>query len=340
MKRKNRWPVVLLFFLSPAVAELLSGSAPPVEFFNPFGLLILSALYGSGALLIRELRVRWNKGWPTVLALGAAYGIVEEGLMVKSFFDPNWVDLGLLNSYGRWAGVNWIWSLDLTIYHAVFSIAIPILLVELIFYESRNKRWLGRRGMRFFSFLLTADVLLGTLFLLPYRPPFIPFVLAMLAVLILYRLGKKFPTRFTLPQPICARRPRWLAALGFLAMLAFYIILWIMPELNVPILLTVLVTVWLTGWLLWLVGHYSLGQWWTDRRQLALAIGMLTFFVLLAPLQELNPDALDNKTGMTLIGLAAVIGCVWLWLRVGRRERPESSHRAETRPLQVNAVKN
>ena len=135
----------MLFFLAPAVGELLSGSSPPAEFFNPFTLLLLAALYGSGALLAREVRVRWNKGWPTVLALGAVYAIVEEGLMVKSFFDPAWVDLGLLGTYGRWGGVNWVWCLHLTAFHAVFSIAIPILLVELLFPVHRQERWLGRR---------------------------------------------------------------------------------------------------------------------------------------------------------------------------------------------------
>jgi hypothetical protein len=110
-------PVLLLFFLSPIVGELISGSSPPVEFFQPLSLLMLSALYGSGAVLVREFTVRWRKGWPTIFILGLAYGILEEGLMVKSFFDPSWMDLGLLGTYGRWAGVNWVWSLDLTIYH-------------------------------------------------------------------------------------------------------------------------------------------------------------------------------------------------------------------------------
>jgi hypothetical protein len=31
------------------IGELLSGSAPPAEFFNPFSPLVLSALYGSDA---------------------------------------------------------------------------------------------------------------------------------------------------------------------------------------------------------------------------------------------------------------------------------------------------
>ena len=103
---KRILPAVVLFFLAPAIAELLSGSVPPVEFFNPFGFVLLTTLYGSGAILARELTIRWHKGWFGLFALGAAYGIIEEGLMVKSFFDPNWVDIGILGSYGRWAGVN------------------------------------------------------------------------------------------------------------------------------------------------------------------------------------------------------------------------------------------
>ncbi len=199
LKQRGVWPALTLFFLAPMLAELLSGSSPPVEFFSPFALLVLAALYGSGAILVRELRVRWlalsgaegGKGWPTVLALGAAYGIVEEGLMVKSFFDPNWMDLGPLGSYGRWAGVNWVWSLQLTIFHAVFSIAIPILLVELIFPAQRGERWIGRRGMIGLSLLLLADVLLGFFALTAYRPPLVPYVLAVVAVVALFLVARQ-----------------------------------------------------------------------------------------------------------------------------------------------------
>ncbi len=79
---------LVLFLLSPAIAELLSGSAPPLEFFNPLGFVILASLYGSGAILARELALRWRKGYLSLLLLGAAYGVIEEGLIVKSFFDP------------------------------------------------------------------------------------------------------------------------------------------------------------------------------------------------------------------------------------------------------------
>ena len=108
-------PAIMLFLLAPLIGELLSGSAPPVEFFNPFGFILLTALYGSGAVVMRELRVRWNKGVGTTLLLGAAYAVIEEGLMVASFFNPEWSDLGQLSVYGRWFGVNWVWVVMLTI---------------------------------------------------------------------------------------------------------------------------------------------------------------------------------------------------------------------------------
>jgi len=43
-------------------------------------------------------------GWQPLL--GAAYGIVEKGLMLKSFFGPNWPNLVSMHGYGRWLGVN------------------------------------------------------------------------------------------------------------------------------------------------------------------------------------------------------------------------------------------
>jgi hypothetical protein len=55
-------PVLALYFLSPMVGELLSGSSPPLSFFSPFGLIFLTGLYGSGAIIVRETVRRWGKG--------------------------------------------------------------------------------------------------------------------------------------------------------------------------------------------------------------------------------------------------------------------------------------
>jgi len=319
-KRKGVWPTLTLFFLSPMLAELLSGSAPPAEFFKPFTLLVLSALYGSGAVLIRELRVRWGKGWPTVFALGAAYGIIEEGLMVKSFFDPNWMDLGPLGSYGRWAGVNWVWSLQLTIFHAVFSIAIPILLVELLFPARRDECWIGRRGMVGLSFLLLAVVLLGFFLLTLYRPPLAPYLLAVVAVVALFLVARRLPAG-NHGTGDHKGSPLRFALLGFGATLVFFVIQWVPPEIGLPVSLTLLATVALVVLVAWMVQRMSRGGAWNDEHRLALAGGALMFSVLLAPVQELDTTRPDNTAGMTLVGLAALLFLLWLRRRIVQRIR-------------------
>src|SRR5438445_223514 len=142
----NRRPLLALILLSPVIAEMLSGSTPPLEWLNPIAALLLIWLYGAGVLVMRETAVRWKTGWPSILLLGAAYGIIEEGLAVKSFFDPGWMDLGTLAWYGRWFDVNWVWAVWLTIYHAVVSIGIPIFLVEWIWRRTRGIPLTSRRG--------------------------------------------------------------------------------------------------------------------------------------------------------------------------------------------------
>ncbi len=103
-------PALALWLIAPIFGEMVSGSTPLNEYISPINILLQGMLYGSGALLIRELLVRWGKSWRGLLLLGAAYGIFEEGLMVRSFFDPHWVDLDKLGVYGRVAGVNWVCS--------------------------------------------------------------------------------------------------------------------------------------------------------------------------------------------------------------------------------------
>src|SRR6266480_3495143 len=166
----NRRPLLALILLSPVIAEMLSGSTPPIEWLNPIGVLFLIWLYGAGVLVMRETAVRWKTGWPSILLLGAAYGIIEEGLAVKSFFDPNWMDLGSLGWYGRWIDVNWIWAVWLTIFHAVISISVPIFLTEWIWPRIRGQPLTTRRGYITAIVLLAAAAVTINVLLTPYRP--------------------------------------------------------------------------------------------------------------------------------------------------------------------------
>lgn len=324
---KKLLPAVVLFFLAPTIAELLSGSAPPVEFFNPFGLVILTTLYGSGAILARELTIRWQKGWLSLFALGSAYGIIEEGLMVKSFFDPNWVDLGILGSYGRWAGVNWVWSIELTLYHAVVSIAIPILLTELIFFNRRGGVWVGRRGTIALSVLLTVVVIFGYFFLTTYRPAAVLYALTALIVVAVGMLAWRLPSRPFAPKTVAVRHPFWFWLTGFLGTIAFFVGFWGLPHIILSPFVTVFIGIGLVALVAWLVMRMSgNGAAWAEMHRLALAAGPLSLFILIAPLQEFDATRTDNPAGMTLVGLAALIFLLWLWWRVRGNRAKHAEH--------------
>jgi hypothetical protein len=147
---RPRLPVLALLLLAPTIPELLTGSTPITELVtDPAGFAIaflgIVGLYGTGALLIREFAVYFRKGWASVLLLGAAYGIAEEGLAVHTFFEPAGLPpVGALGAYGHAFGVNWLWALGLTGFHAVYSIALPILLVQLGFPAAKSVRWFDR----------------------------------------------------------------------------------------------------------------------------------------------------------------------------------------------------
>ena len=123
-------PVVGLFVVAPLVAEFLPGNMSITQ----LGLLvILAPLYGGGAILIRESVRRAGRGWPSILLLALAYGILEEAFLTESLFNPNYLGKGLhllqpafISPFG--IGV-WYTVFVLTL-HTVWSIPVPIALME------------------------------------------------------------------------------------------------------------------------------------------------------------------------------------------------------------------
>jgi hypothetical protein len=146
-------PVAILFLLAPLVGEVLLGATPVTKL---GGLLPLSAVYGGGAVLIRELARRRRAGWPGILFLGAAYAIVEEGFAVQSFFNPALFHAAEIG--GRAFGVNWVWTEWTIGYHIVWSIGIPILLTEVLCPDVRDVPWLRGRGIVAMGLLYCAGV--------------------------------------------------------------------------------------------------------------------------------------------------------------------------------------
>lgn len=149
MKKKERqqkiFGSIIILITSPFIGEGLSTSSPFLEFIQPINFILLVMLYGFGALIVREVTIRWKKnGFAliTLALLGIAYGSIEEGLYLMSFFNPNWHDLGEIQGYGRFYGVNWVWTIYLALFHMVYSIIIPIVFAQSAFPAVQEKKWL------------------------------------------------------------------------------------------------------------------------------------------------------------------------------------------------------
>lgn len=153
-------PALSLVLLSPLIAEYLLGS---LSFKQLVLFPIMALMYGAGALLVRETARRAGRGWPTILLLGLAYGVIEEGVATQSLFNPHYLGLRLLD-YGfiPALGIGAPWTVYVVILHVVWSIAVPVALVESIFADRRTAPWLGRTGFAVSGLVYIAGVALIT----------------------------------------------------------------------------------------------------------------------------------------------------------------------------------
>jgi hypothetical protein len=77
--------------------------------------------------------------------LGAAYGLVEEGLALQSLFNPSLY--GAADWGARIHGINGVYAETAIIIHAVWSAAVPIMLTDIVFPSRRDAPYLGRSGL-------------------------------------------------------------------------------------------------------------------------------------------------------------------------------------------------
>lgn len=280
-------PALALWLIAPVFSEMVSGSTPLNKYLSPFSILILGMLYGSGALLIREMLIRWGRSWRGLLLLGMAYGIYEEGLVVRSFFDPGWKDLGQLGVYGRVGGVNWVWAEHLTIFHMLISIAASIVFVEILYAGRRAESWIGPRGLTWNAAAFVVSLPIGVLVNPGYDAPDGWLGVCWLAIALLalaaWRAGgaaAKEARTVRVPTP-------WLFWwTGFLGTFAHIFIVYNTSEVSKPpFLVGMLLIAVFDLFLLWLILRWSgSAQSWDDRHRLALLSGALSLFLILTPI--------------------------------------------------------
>src|SRR5208282_1837966 len=276
---RRNLPAITLLLLAPSIPELLTGSTPISElFFNPIGFvvgfLLDIALYGCGALLIREFAAAYHKGWASILFLGAAYGIAEEGFEVHTFFLPSGPPVNALGSYGHAFGVNWVWALALTVFHATYSIALPILLTSLWFPAAKNARWLSRRMVTTLACIFVGEVVIfGSLVGHGPSPAVLAFVIGVVAVLIALAAW--------VPRDLLTVRPgprkvglRALGLLGAVEFVAYTLVLLFSTTRAIPALGAAVFLVFANGATLYLVLRW-VGTEDLERSEFCFAAGMM-----------------------------------------------------------------
>ncbi len=311
-----RWwrsPWFALLIISPVIGEVLSGSSPPIEFLNPVGFFLMVGLYGGGAILVREAVVRWRKGWPSLLALGAAYGVLEEGVMVKSWINPEWMDLGEMAWYGRWGGVNWVWAEMLTVYHAVVSIMLAVLVVELLFPRIRGRSIVEGRAAKAVGAWFVAVVAIGVVGFPPFPAPLVPWLLTIALTVGLVLLARALPPVLGLPGRASAPPPSAFLAVGVAWSTTFFVGFWTAPYWGVHAAVAMAVMAVHTAafalLVLWMSGE---GQAWDDRHRVSMVAGALGFMLFLDFALGLG----DPGSLMLAVGVGAVIALWRLRARV------------------------
>ena len=222
--KARRNSLLVLLLLAGSLAEFLTGSTPIPRFLaSPIFFLVLIGMYGGGALLIREIAVRWGKGWGAIVLLGGAYAVGEEGIAAKTMVDPIGSNIGN-QVYSHFAGINWVPLAGLTVFHAVFSITTTLLIVELLFPETKGRALVGTKWVvvAFAAYALTVIAV----------SPIDPYVITgpVLLFLLLYAgvfvvAARRIPNDFFRPQgemPDKSERRYILLGVGF--MTGFFLI--------------------------------------------------------------------------------------------------------------------
>lgn len=313
---KHTWLLILVFCLfAGLIAEtFVTASTSPVHFLlNPFTIPFNIVFYGTFDLLAREILVRRHARLVRVVLLGAAYGLINEGVAAGTWYvvhPQGYIFIG---------GIDWAWALVITLFHMIMSVIVPIAFLEILFPSTHGQPLLNRWGITACVVLLLGCIVTAILLLAPLPLSILPYRLTVLVVAVLFSLValaaplKDTATVLAPSQSTPANSPNtpevalspqrlpglWqLRSVGFLAIFAFFFLSYLFPAIIAEILksrpsglviaqgidcavfLAFGAIVVVRGW------TWSQRAGWSPRQNLALLLGGVTFTTLLLNVTE------------------------------------------------------
>jgi len=319
-------PAILLMLFAPLLTEVLPGA-------TRFGALVFVfpievAVWGGGAVLIREIVRRKGLGWQSLLLLGIALAIAEECLIQQTSLAPVVIKLKGVE-YARWMGVNYVYLLWALAYESVLVVMLPVLLAELLFPARRNEGWLSGVGAGIVIFFFGVGALLAwyswthiartMVFHLPaFTPPLAAVLIAAAAIAVLAVLalrGGLFAPARPKPTPspwlIAFMGVIWSALLYGMVLLAFGIA----PE--VPPIVPIGVWAAMVAVAIGVLPHWTASPDWAPAHRYALLCGVVgsAMAVSFFGFQGAAPADLWFKI---VTNVVAAILLVWLGLSLRR----------------------
>lgn len=304
------WTLVLLTTLC-AELTFTAVAVPTAWLLLP----LLLVMYGAGVLLVREAVARVGGGWPSLVLLGLAYQLAEDGLGLQALTSSEMY--GAADWGWRALGANWTyWESQIGV-HVVFSVLVPVMLTNLIFPAHRERPYLRTGGLVGVGVLAVVGVVgLRTFISATEHPRYqIPWgwtagfvvgiaVLAWLALRVVPRRGVTGPTpAAAAPRPAVVGVVTGIVTIVFLGLL---LPPGLGPDLvfgdGVPLPIPLAVAALVALGSAWAVLRWSAAADWSDRHRVWLAGGILTGHTAF-----MMPASLST----------AVIGAITIVLEVG-----------------------
>ncbi|MBO9713625.1 hypothetical protein [Sphingomonas sp.] len=214
-------PAFTLMLLAPLMAEVLPGAT---RFSSIFVFPIEMAIWGGGAVMIRELVRRGRLGWGSIVLLALCLAIAEEFLIQQTSVAPLVIRIQGVE-YGRALGINYVYLLWAVVYEAVLVVLLPVMLTEMLFPSRRHAPWLTAIGwvVHVLLFALATPLAwygwtqvarIKVFHQAPYSPPLAFVVGALAAILVLGFVALGPLRRAGSPKPLTPPAPTLLALGG------------------------------------------------------------------------------------------------------------------------------